>query len=171
MAIKLLGILKDILKEEYDASSNVSDALNRFKVLKLVLQDLLTAKAQDEYSREDDLEKLISDIEVIVFKPTTFQITFKNGSKMNLKYDPTPRELQNSKEYKARDFFQCQIMGKKYNLGNRSEYLQALDYIGKALSEKPIGSTNNQTDNSTDQELPDEEPETNDEDNGEDEEG
>jgi hypothetical protein len=170
MDMKLVPLLKKILKEEYEASSNVSDALNRFKVLKLVLQDLLTGKAQDEYSRQDDLEKLISDIEVIVFKPTTFQITFKNGSKMNLKYDPTPMELQNRDDYKARDFFQCQIMGKKYNLGNRSEYLQALDYIGKALSEKPVGNTNNQTDNSNDdEELPDEEPETNDEENGDEE--
>lgn len=157
MGIKLTDILRVILKEQEEAPSSVTDTLNRFKVLRLVLTDLLTSGSESDFDKEDDLTKLVSDIEIIVFKPTTFQIKFKNGSMMNLKYDPTPMELDPSKntKYKARDYFQCQIMGKKFDLGNRSQYLQALNYIGQALTNKPIGSTDKQTTKDQDK-LPEE---------------
>lgn len=160
--MKLLPIVFGILREQdaESASSNVTDILNRFKILRLVLEDLLTSGSEDAYSREDDLTKLISDISIITFKPTTFGIKFKNGSKMNLKYDPTPMQLKSDSgtDSKAKDYFQLQILGKRYNLQNRSEYLQALDYIGKALDEKPIGTTDNQASKDQNQELPDEQP-------------
>lgn len=172
--MKLLPIVYGILREQESESSAMTDILNRFKILRLVLEDLLTSGSEDQYSREDDLTKLISDISIITFKPTTFQVKFKNGSKMNLKYDPTPMQLKSDSgtDYKAKDYFQLQIMGKKYNLQNRSEYLQALDYIGKALEEKPIGTGNNQASQDQGEELPDENPEEqpseeNTEDNGE----
>lgn len=165
MDIKLVKILFRILKEEAEeTTSNMTDILNRYKVLRLVLQDLLTSSTEDDYSRQDDLTKLIVDIEVVVFKPTTFLIKFKNGSEMQLKYIPTPQELdpKNKGDYKPRDYFQCQIVGKKYNLGNRSEYLQALDNIGRALSQKPVGSGGNQATKDQEQ-TPEENPDDNEE--------
>jgi len=159
MGVKLVRILSKILMEQEESSSSMDDILNRFKVLRIVLQDLLTSSTEDDYSRLDDLSKLITDIKIIVFKPTTFQIKFKNGSQMNLKYIPTPQELnpEDKDDYKPRDYFQCQITGKKYSLGNRSEYLQALDNIGRILSQAPIGSGNNQS--TKDQDAAPEEPE------------
>lgn len=174
--MKLLPIVFGILREQEaeGSTSNVTDILNRFKILRLVLEDLLTSGSEDSYSREDDLTKLVSDISIITFKPTTFNIKFKNGSKMNLKYDPTPMQLKpdSGTDFKPKDYFQLQILGKRYNLQNRSEYLQALDYIGKALEEKPIGTGNNQSSKDEPENLPDEEPEEqpseeNDNDNGE----
>lgn len=158
MPNKLIDILVEVLVEEEQASADVDQMLERFKILKYVLEDLLTSSKGDDYNRGEDLGKLISKIDIIVFKPTTFKITFKNGASMNLKYDPTPMEMdpKNKGDYKPRDFFWCQILGKKYSLGNRSEYMQALDYISKALESKPIGSGNNQ---STQDQKPEETPE------------
>lgn len=173
MGINLTDILIEVLMEEEKSSAEVDQMLERFKLLKYVLEDLLTSSKGDDYNRGEDLGKLISKIDIIVFKPTTFKITFKNGASMNLKYDPSPMEMdpKNKSDYKPRDFFWCQISGKKYSLGNRSEYMQTLDYISKSLESKPIGSGNNQSTQDqkpedTPEETPDEPSEENNEDNG-----
>lgn len=167
MTVKLTDLLIEALAEQEQESAGVDQMLERFKILRYVLEDLLTSTKGDDYNRGEDLGKLISKIDIIVFKPTTFKITFKNGASMNLKYDPTPMENdpESDQKYKPRDYFWCQILGKKYSLGDRSEYTQALDYISQALASKPIGSGNNQStqdqkpDQDTPEETPDETPE------------
>lgn len=149
--IKLTDILLKVLKEEQDGedfskdASSVDDVLGRFKILKLVLTDLLTSHSSE------DLDSLLDSISVVSYKPTTFKITFKNGGTMNLKYDPTPMQTDPQKKvnFKPKDYFQLQIAGKKYSLQNRSEYLQALEYIQDAMEKAPIGTGNNQSNQDT----------------------
>lgn len=148
--MKLTEILLKGLKEAEEESggedfskdaSSVEEVLGRFKVLRLVLTDLLTS------GDSTDLDSLLDSISIVSFKPTTFKIQFKNGGSMNLKYDPTPMQTDPQKKvkFKPKDAFQCQIAGKRFSLENRSEYLQALEYINQTLDKNPIGSGNNQT--------------------------
>jgi len=151
--MKLTDILLKVLKEaegdepESDGedfskdASSVEDVLGRFKILRLVLTDLLTS------GDSEDIKSLVDSISIVTFKPTTFKITFKNGGSMNLKYNPTPMQIDPQKKinFKPKDYFQCQIAGKRFALENRSEYLQALEYIEEILKKNPIGNGNNQT--------------------------
>lgn len=166
--MKLTTILRQILKEEQDGedfskdASSVDDVLGRYKILKLVLTDLLTS------NNPGDLDSLLDSISVVSYKPTTFKITFKNGGTMNLKYDPTPMQTDPQKkvDFKPKDYFKLQITGKKYSLQNRSEYLQALEYIEDAMEKAPIGTGNNQSNqdqDTGDTGNDDEEPQDNDE--------
>lgn len=166
--MKLTTILIQILKEEQDGedfskdASSVDDVLGRYKILKLVLTDLLTS------NNPGDLDSLLDSISVVSYKPTTFKITFKNGGTMNLKYDPTPMQTDPQKkvDFKPKDYFKLQIAGKKYSLQNRSEYLQALEYIEDAMEKAPIGTGNNQSNqdqDTGDTGNDDEEPQDNDE--------
>ena len=109
MITKLTDLLIEALVEQEQESPAVDQMLERFKILRLVLEDLLTSSKGDDYNRGEDLGKLISKIDIIVFKPTTFKISFKNESSFNLKYDPTPKEIEGGEEYKPRDYFWCQI--------------------------------------------------------------
>ena len=160
--ISLINILKKVLKEAEevdqdkpeDIPSNLEEMLARFQILKPVLQDLLTSG--NDVS-DEDLNNIVANIEVAVYKPTTFKVVFKNGSEMMLKYDPTPAQINKKDNYKAKDYFQCLIAGKKYSLQNRSQFLQALDYIGDALKTGPIGKGNNQSSGGANSTSPDEE--------------
>lgn len=148
MGKNLTDLLVEVLVEqEQDINSNVNEILERFNVLRLVLEDLLTSSQGDDYDKTNDVEQLVSGIDIIVYKPTTFRVKFRNGSSMNLKYDPSKTQLNptEKEEFKPRDYFRCDVLGKRYNLGNLAEYQQCLDYIAKALATKPIGSGNNQS--------------------------
>jgi hypothetical protein len=138
--MKIINIVKLMLKEAEDPEdvpSNVKVMMDRFKILKPVIDDLLGTD-------DTDIENIVSNIEVVVFKPTTFKVVFKNGNEMLLKYSPAPTGINgiSKSNFKPKDFFQCQISGKKFNLINRSQFQQALDYIGQLLKNAPITKKN-----------------------------
>lgn len=116
-----------------DAPSNTQVMLQRFKILTPVLNDVLGTEG-------DDIENLVSNIDVAVYKPTTFQITLKNGNDFMLKYMPAPVGVNgiSKSDFKPKDFFQLLISGKKFNLINRSQFQQSLDYIATALKTGPV---------------------------------
>jgi hypothetical protein len=140
--------------------SNMDVLMDRFKILRYVLEDLLVPDQEAESERYDDMRELLDDIQIVAYKPTTFKVIFRNGEKMNLIYNPTPAQTDpvHKMTYKARDFFQCRILGKKFKLQNRSEYLSAIDYIGQALDGRPVGGANNQTNNQAGTEEPEATP-------------
>ena len=136
--MKIRDIVKLMIREAdeespEDVPNNLDVMLQRFKILNPVLDDLLGTD-------KDDIENIISNIEVVVFKPTTFKVVFKNGNEMLLKYSPSPTGINgiNKSDFKPKDFFQCQISGKKFNLINRSQFQQAIDNIGELLKKGPI---------------------------------
>jgi hypothetical protein len=147
--INLSGILKKVLKEQDEAqpqdapkAPSINDFLNDYTSLRTVLSKLLTSDKETGLYDDDELNQLLSKIEVVQFKPTTFRVTFKNGNNFSLTYDPSPSQIQDIKrkiKVSAMTLYYCKISGKRYYLGNRSEYYQCLKYINKLLTEKPIG--------------------------------
>jgi hypothetical protein len=162
--IKLKDLLVDLLveqeqdpeapEEQSPAVDPVDQLLSKFKILRPVLTDLLLPSGQNEPAKREDLKELVDTISVIAYKPTTFDIKFKNGEKMQLKYDLTAKQERDGVEKgaKAREFFKCKVLGKTFTLRNNTEYQDCLDYIGRAITNSPIGQTSNQTSNK--EELP-----------------
>lgn len=155
-----------------DDSSDLDRVLNNSKKVNYTLVKLLTTYEEPNDKTKEELKNLITDIRCISYKPTTFRIILANGNFFDLKYDPTPSQLKYPSDYKPSDLFVANILGKHYNLSNKSEYEQCLDYIQKIQRENPIlvkepgeGETGGPAgkvetppeDTSTDQTSPDEE--------------
>lgn len=121
-----------------ESESTLEKVLNQSKKLPKVLTKLLTTEKTYNEQAKKQLRELVSDIRCVSYKPTIFRIVVPTGNFFELKYDPTPMELNNPDEFKPQDSFVVLISGKKYNIANRSEYLQCLDYINQILKTGPI---------------------------------
>jgi hypothetical protein len=125
-------------KTDIQNESNLEKILKSSKKLTAVLVDLLTTQKHLNDEAKEQIRNVVSDIKCISYKPTTFRVVIPNGNYFDMKYDPTPLELRYPEDYKPQDSFTILVSGKKYNIANRSEYEQCLDYINVLLSTNPI---------------------------------
>lgn len=88
--------------------------LSKFPTLKLTLVKLMTK----------DYKEFLDSIDWVSPKPTTFKINLVNGQDFNLKW--TGKN------------FEAQILGKRYSLGNISDFQQALDKLARLYQEAPL---------------------------------
>jgi len=88
--------------------------LSKFPTLKLTLVKLMT----------EDFKEFVDTIDWVSPKPTTFRVNLVNGQDFTLKW--TGKN------------FQAQIIGKKYMLGNISDFQQALDKLARLYQEAPL---------------------------------
>lgn len=104
--------------EEASEETVLEDAtdtmLSKFPTLKLTLVKLMT----------EDFKEFIDTIDWVSPKPTTFRVNLVNGQDFTLKW--TGKN------------FQAQILGKKYMLGNISDFQQALDKLARLYQEAPL---------------------------------
>jgi len=152
-------IFKDRLTEEEERKpieneSNLEKILNSSKKVSSVLVVLLTTQDKLNDDAKDELRQVVSDVKCIAYKPTTFRVVIPNGNYFDLKYDPTPMELEYSKDFKAKDSFTVLVSGKKFNIANNSELDTALDYINILLKTSPVSKAPEPNNN------PGEEPKT-----------
>jgi len=78
----------------------------------------------------------VDRIQLVVPKPSEFQVFLKNGQSFYLKWLPKPHK-QSSTDPGS---FQAEIEGKKYFLNSISQYEQALDKLGEILKNGPISA-------------------------------
>ena len=88
--------------------------LEKFPTLKATLVKLMTK----------DFKEFVDTIDWVSPKPTTFRVNLVNGQDFTLRW--TGKN------------FQAQILGKKYMLGNISDYQQALDKLARLYQEAPL---------------------------------
>lgn len=88
--------------------------LEKFPTLKLTLVKLMT----------EDFKEFVDTIDWVSPKPTTFRVNLVNGQDFSLKW--TGKN------------FQAHILGKRYMLGNISEFQQALDKLARLYQEAPL---------------------------------
>jgi hypothetical protein len=88
--------------------------LEKFPTLKATLVKLMT----------EDFKEFVDTIDWVSPKPTTFRVNLVNGQDYTLKW--TGKN------------FQAQILGKKYMLGNISDFQQALDKLARLYQEAPL---------------------------------
>ena len=88
--------------------------LEKFPTLKLTLVKLMT----------EDFKEFVDTIDWVSPKPTTFRVNLVNGQDFTLKW--TGKN------------FQAHILGKRYMLGNISEFQQALDKLARLYQEAPL---------------------------------
>jgi hypothetical protein len=118
--------------------SNLDKILNKSPKVTSVLVKLLTSKGSKNEAAVEQIRNTVSDIRCISYKPTTFRVVIPNGNYFDLKYNPTPNELKYPEDFTPADAFQVIVSGKKYDIANKSEYEQALDYINNLLKTNPI---------------------------------
>ena len=118
--------------------SNLEKVLSKSPKVTSVLLKLLASQSKKNDKSIEQIRNTVSDIRCISYKPTTFRVVIPNGSFFDLKYNPSPLELNYPEDFKDSDFFQVIANGKKYDIVNRSEYEQALDQINILLKNKPI---------------------------------
>lgn len=121
-----------------ETESNLEKVLSKSPKVTSVLLKLLTSQNKKNDRAMEQIRNTVSDIRCISYKPTTFRVVIPNGNYFDLKYDPTPLELNYPEDFSPSDSFQVIVSGKKYSISNRSEYEQALDYINILLKTKPI---------------------------------
>jgi hypothetical protein len=126
------------VRTKIETESNLEKILDRSKKITSVLSDLLTSQKNFNEKSKNELREIVADIRFMSYRPTTFRIIFKNGNYFDLKYDPSPLQLKYPGDYEIKDSFLISVSGKKYNLANRSELEQALDYINVLLKTGPI---------------------------------
>jgi hypothetical protein len=126
-------------------SSDMEKILTKSPKVTSALTALLTSQKEVNQKAQDELRDVISDIKVIQLRPTTFRIVFKNSNYFDLIYDPSPLEVKNEKDYNPIELFRVAIVGKRYDLANKSSFEQALDYIGQCMKFNPIDSNNPDT--------------------------
>lgn len=153
MKLNYYQIFRDKLVEEaeitpVETESNLEKILAKSPKITSVLLKLLTSQKSKNDTSLDQIRDTVSDIRCISYKPTTFRVVIPNGNYFDIKYDPTPVELNYPEDFNPADSFQVLVSGKKYSIANRSEYEQALDYINILLKTNPI----------TKEPEPDEEP-------------
>lgn len=88
--------------------------LSKFPTLKNTLVKLMTK----------DFNEFVSTVDWVSPKPTTFKVNLVNGQDFTLKW--TGKN------------FQAQILGKRYMLGNISDFQQALDKLARLYQESPL---------------------------------
>ena len=88
--------------------------LEKFPTLKATLVKFMT----------EDFKEFVDTIDWVSPKPTTFRVNLVNGQDFTLKW--TGKN------------FQAQILGKKYMLGNISDFQQALDKLARLYQEAPL---------------------------------
>jgi len=88
--------------------------LSKFPTLKNTLVKLMT----------EDFKEFVDTIDWVSPKPTTFKVNLVNGQDFTLKW--TGKN------------FQAQILGKRYMLGNISDFQQALDKLSKLYQQAPL---------------------------------
>lgn len=129
---------------EEPEATNIENESNLEKVLKTspkltsVLVKLLTTQGSKNDKALNQIREVIADLKCISYKPTTFRALMANGNFFDIKYDPTPLELKYPEDFSPSDAFQVIVSGKKYNIANKSEYEQALDYINTLLKTKNV---------------------------------
>ena len=122
--------------------STMDKVIKRSPKVRGVLTTLLTSQKSVGTAADKELYDIVADVKIITYKPTTFRVIFKNSNYMDLKYDPTPDEVKNARDYQDSDFFRVKIAGRDYDLSNYSESQQVLDSIAIALKNNPIDSNN-----------------------------
>lgn len=130
--------LAEVEITKIENESNLEKIIKKSPKVTNTLVKLLTTQGKKDKKSVDQLREMVSDIRCIAYKPTTFRVVIPNGSFFDLKYNPSPLELNYPEDFKDSDFFQVIANGKKYDIVNRSEYEQALDQINILLKNKPI---------------------------------
>jgi hypothetical protein len=143
MKLNYYSIFKNKLYEEevrtkVETESNLEKVLRSSKKVTDVLTKLLTSQKDYNEKAKDEIREIVADVKYIAYKPTTFRIVFKNANYFDLKYDPTPLQGKYPEDYAPIDSFTIAISGKKYNLANKSEMEQAIDYTNYLLKTGPI---------------------------------
>ncbi len=100
--------------EETVLEDATDSMLSKFPTLKMTLVKLMT----------EDFKEFVDTIDWVSPKPTTFRVNLVNGQDFTLKW--TGKN------------FQAQILGKKYMLGNISDFQQALDKLARLYQEAPL---------------------------------
>ena len=121
-----------------ETQSNLEKILDKSPKITSVLIKLLTGENSKNDQALEQIRNTVSDIRCISYKPTTFRVVIPNGNYFDIKYMPTPLELDYPEDYSPTDAFQVLVSGKKFNIGNRSEYEEAMDYINILLKTAPI---------------------------------
>jgi hypothetical protein len=121
-----------------ETESNLEKILSKSPKVTSVLLKLLASQNKKNDKTVEEIRNTVSDIRCISYKPTTFRVVIPNGNYFDIKYDPTPLELNYPEDFNPSDSFQVLVSGKKYNISNNSEYEQAMDYINILLKTKPI---------------------------------
>jgi hypothetical protein len=137
-------IFKLKLKEEevvtpIENESNLEKILEKPNKVSKVLALLLTTQKSLNDEAKTQLREVVSDIKCISYKPTTFRVVIPNGNYFDLKYDPTPLNIQYPDDFQPKDSFTVIVSGKKFHIANNSELDSAIDYINILLSTSPIG--------------------------------
>jgi hypothetical protein len=118
--------------------STLEKILENSKKISSVLVELLTTEKSLTPEAIEQIRNTVSDIKCISYKPTTFRVVIPNGNYFDMKYNPTPLELQYPEDYNPMDSFVITASGKKYYIGNKSEFEQCLDSINILLSTNPV---------------------------------
>lgn len=131
-------VLYEVEITQIENESNLEKIIKKSPKVTNTLVKLLTTQQKKNGKGVEQLREVVSDIRCISYKPTTFRVVIKNGNFFDLKYDPTPLELKYPEDFQPGDSFQVLVSGKKFNISNKSEYEQALDYINILLKTDPI---------------------------------
>lgn len=129
-------------EQEPEQQSDLDKILEKSPKVVYTLMKLLSSQKSVNDKADKEIREIVSDIKIITYRPTTFRIVLKNSNYFDLIYDPTPSEISNEKQYSPSDFFRVAISGKRFDLGVRSSFEQALDYIGQIMKLNPIDSNN-----------------------------
>ena len=138
-------ILSEVEGEEKPAEEtpptpekDLDKILNKSKKVSGVLVKMLSTQKELNDTAKQEIKDLLSDIRCISYKPTTFRAILANGNFFDIKYDPTPNQFKFQDDYQLYDGFVVTILGKKYNITNRSEFEQAIDSLQKIQREKAV---------------------------------
>lgn len=126
------------ISTKVENESTIEKVLRKSKKIPEVLTKLLTTETSYNEEAKKQIREVVSDLRCIAYRPTTFRVVIPNGNYFDLKYDPTPLELDYPEDYNASDSFTVLVSGKKYNIVNKSELEQCLDYINILLKTKPV---------------------------------
>jgi hypothetical protein len=130
--------LSEVEIAQIENESNLEKIIKKSPKVTNTLVKLLTTQEKKNLKSIEQLREVISDIRCIAYKPTTFRVVMPNGNFFDLKYNPSPLELQYPEDFKESDSFQVIANGKKYDIVNRSEFEQALDQINILLKTSAI---------------------------------
>lgn len=150
MKINYYQLFKHKLNEEevvtpIENESNLDKILEKPNKISKTLVTLLTTENSLNDEAKNQLREVVSDIRCISYKPTAFRIVIPNGNYFDLKYDPTPLQVQYPGDFQTKDAFTVAVSGKKFHLANNSELDSALDYINILLKTAPVGKAPEET--------------------------
>jgi hypothetical protein len=131
-------LYEEEIRTTIDSASTLEKILGKSKKITSVLTRLITSQKDFNEKAKNEIREIVGDVRFISYNPTTFKIILKNGNFFDLKYDPTPLQLKHEREFDPKDMFILSVSGKKYNLSNKSEMEQGIDYINNLLKTSPI---------------------------------